>query len=381
MVTKFFSTSDMRQYAVSWPFSPLANYFRDPLSLSITGTTRAIMSAPPIGTATMDVSLTTGAIVVGSLFSFFTMGIVAVCLWIYYTNYPKDPIYFKLLVSFMAILAILDTVTTGCWAYLWAVTHWGDPTIFAYLPTVFVIETFCFGTACLTNQCFFAWRLWTITKRKNWYLPLFIVSNGLIQEAVVFWLMNLFRTHPLLVDLGAALPTGYAWLVCAILGDASVTVGMVYYLRIKTSSRDIVVNASSRSVLNGIIVRTLQCNVLALLSQVAMFVMFFLKSNPNVGAYFFFNDFLVVKIYAFSLLLTLNARKTMATKFDSSRGGGTSDNIALSNVQSAINRTRVQLPHEPGVVSIQVHQQVDVDETWKQDSATSQYSERKVDYV
>ncbi|KAJ4478628.1 hypothetical protein C8J55DRAFT_489461 [Lentinula edodes] len=347
------------------------------------------MSAPPIGTATMDVSLTTGAIVVASLFSFFTMGIVAVCLWIYYTNYPKDPIYFKLLVSFMAILAILDTVTTGCWAYLWAVTHWGDPTIFAYLPTVFVIETFCFGTACLTNQCFFAWRLWTITKRKNWYLPLFIVSNGLIQEAVVFWLMNLFRTHPLLADLGAALLrlAGLCYnsrrklIDPQSLGDASVTVGMVYYLRIKTSSRDMVVNASSRSVLNGIIVRTLQCNVLALLSQVAMFVMFFLKSNPNVGAYFCRYLLLEILIYAFSLLLTLNARKTMATKFDSSRGGGTSDNIALSNVQSAINRTRVQLPHEPGVVSIQVHQQVDVDETWKQDSATSQYSERKVDYV
>ncbi|KAJ3717572.1 hypothetical protein DFJ43DRAFT_1043100 [Lentinula guzmanii] len=337
-------------------------------------------SAGATGTAIMDVSLTTGAILVGSLFSFFTMGVVAVCLWIYFTNYPKDPIYFKLLVTFMAILSILDTVTTGCWAYLWAVTHWGDPTIFAYLPGVFVIETFCFGTACLTNQCFFAWRLWTITKRKNWYLPLFIISNGLIQEeilksprlAVVFWLMNLFRTDPLLVDLGAA-----------FLGDASVTVGMVYYLRIK-SSREMVVNANSRSVLNGIIVRTLQCNALALLSQVAMFVMFFLKSNPHVGAYFFFNDFLVVKIYAFSLLLTLNARKTMASKFDSSRGGGTSDNIALSNVQSAIasrNRTRVQLPTEPGVVSIQVHQQVDVDETWKQDTATSQYSsERKVDY-
>ncbi|KIK57395.1 hypothetical protein GYMLUDRAFT_46270 [Collybiopsis luxurians FD-317 M1] len=332
----------------------------------------------------MDVSLLSGAILVASLFSFLAMGVVAVCLWIYYTNYPKDPIAFKILVTFMGTLAILDTVVGGYWAYLWNVTHWGDPTIFAYLPKVFIIETFCFGTACLTNQAFFAWRLWTITKRKNWWLPLFILANGLIQEAVVFWLMNLFNTDPLLIHLGKALPTGYAWLICAILGDASVTIGMVYYLRIKTSKGDMVVNASSRSVLNAIIVRTLQCNVLSLLSQVAMFVMFFLKSNPHVQAYFFFNDFIVVKVYVFSLLLTLNARKRMASKFDTSRTGGTSDNIALSNVQGAIasrNRTRLQLQTDPGVVSIQVHQEIDTDDSWKQDGTNSNYSERKIDYV
>ncbi|KAF9063002.1 hypothetical protein BDP27DRAFT_1406012 [Rhodocollybia butyracea] len=346
-------------------------------------------AAPPSAAAIaaaagVSLPLTVGAILVASLISFFTMGVVAVCLWIYYTNYPKDPIGFKILVTFMGSLAILDTVTTGCWSYLWAVTHWGDLTIFATLPTVFVIETFCFGTACLTNQCFFAWRLWTITKRKNWYLPLFIICNGLVQEAVVFWLMNLFHTDPLLVHLGKALPTGYAWLICAILGDASVTVGMVYYLRIKTNGRDMVVNANSRSVLNGIIVRTLQCNILSLMTQVAMFIMFFLKDNPNVQAYFFFNDFIVVKVYVFSLLLTLNARKKMATKFDSSRGG-TSDNIALSNV-SAMSasraRARVQLQTDPGVVSIQVHQEIDVDDSWKLDGGASHYSsERKVDYA
>ncbi|KAF5390972.1 hypothetical protein D9757_003988 [Collybiopsis confluens] len=344
----------------------------------------ASAAAGPTGKAIMDVSLLTGAILVASFFSFLTMGVVAVCLWIYYTNYPKDPIAFKILVTFMGTLAIIDTVVTGYWAYLWGVIHWGDPTIFEFLPTVFVIETFCFGTACLTNQAFFAWRLWTITKRKNWWLPLFIVSNGLIQEAVVFWLMNLFHTDPVLTHLDKALPTGYAWLVCAILGDASVTIGMVYYLRIKTSQSDMVVNASSRSILNAIIVRTLQCNVLSLLSQVAMFVMFFLRKNTHVQGYFLFNDFIVVKVYVFSLLLTLNARKRMASKFDTSRTGNTSDNIALSNVQSAVtsrNRTRVQLQTDPGVVSIQVHQQIDVDDSWKQDAAGSPYSERKVDYV
>lgn len=343
-------------------------------------------AAPIPGQAVMDVTLTVGAIVVSSLFSFLAMGIVLVCMWIYYSNYPKDPIGFKLLVGFMGTLAIIDTVTTGYWCYLWSVIHWGDPTILAFLPKVFVIETFCFGTACLTNQCFFAWRLWTITKRKNWYLPLFIVMNGTIQEAVSFWLMWFFNSHPLLADLGGALPTGYAWLICAVLGDLSITVGMVYYLRIKTS-RDMSVNPTSRSILNSIIYRTLQCNTLSLMSQLAMFIMFFLKTNPNVGAYFFFNDFLVVKIYTFSLLLTLNARKTMAVKFDSSRGG-TSDGIALSNVptsgmgMASRNRARVQLSTDPGVVSIQVHQQVDVDDNWQKEGADSSHfaSEHKVNY-
>lgn len=46
-------------------------------------------------------------------------------VWIYYTNYPKDPIGFKILVTFMGTLALLDTATTGYWVYLWAVLHWG----------------------------------------------------------------------------------------------------------------------------------------------------------------------------------------------------------------------------------------------------------------
>jgi hypothetical protein len=340
--------------------------------------------SPGNGEALMDVTLLTGAIVVGTMFSFLAMGIVIVCLWMYFTNYPKDPITFKLIVGFMAVLAITDTVATGTWCYMWGVSHWGDPTIFAFMPKVFIVETFCFGTACLLNQSFFAWRLWTITKRKNWWLPLFIIANGLIQEAVSFWLMWFFNANPLLANLGGALPTGYAWLICSVLGDLSITVGMVYYLRVKTRAQGMTINASSRSVLNAIIIRTLQCNVLSLMSQVAMFVMFMLKSNPHVGAYLFFNDFLTVKIYAFSLLLTLNARKKMASQFDSStRDGNTSDNtgIALSNVQSSA-RARVQLQTDPGIVSIQVHQQIDVDDSWKQESGgTSPYSEHKVDYV
>jgi len=64
-----------------------------------------------------------------------------------------------------------------------------------------------------------------------------------------------------------------------------------------------------------IITRTIQANVFSLLPQVLTFALF---KVPNIGLYFFLIDFAICKAYAFSVIVSLNTRKSAQALFTGS---------------------------------------------------------------
>lgn len=88
---------------------------------------------------------------------------------------------------------------------------------------------------------------------------------------------------------------------------------------------------------NQIISRTVQSNALSLLSQVVTIALF----KANVGMYFFLNDFTIVKVYTFSLLISLNARRgsTMLGSVTESRSGG----MPMGNLAGPTGRNTTRL--------------------------------------
>ncbi|KAK0445976.1 uncharacterized protein EV420DRAFT_909700 [Desarmillaria tabescens] len=251
--------------------------------------------------ATLD--LTVGAIVVSSFFSFLTMGIVCVTAFYYVANFPNDTLPIKLIVLANVILCIAGTITDGVWCYDWAVTNYGNPASMAILPIPAIIEIFFVGLTSLLVQCFYSWRLWVITHKRNHWLPVAICILSVTQMSVIIWVVSYWANHRLMTDIGGVMPVAYIWLASSIAADLLITVGMSWYLKWKLPS-----SIFSSTLFNQIISRTVQANVLSLISQVLTFAFY----KADIGLYFFLVDFTIVKVYTFSLLCSLNGRERNA---------------------------------------------------------------------
>ncbi|KAG6810225.1 hypothetical protein H0H92_012834 [Tricholoma furcatifolium] len=331
-------------------------------------------------------ALTLGAIVVSTFFSFLTMGVVLTATWQYFLYFPKDRWIFKLLVATVFAFSLTDTIADGYWCYQWAVTYYGQPTIFAILPVSLIIEIFCVGSTSLVVQVFFAWRVWKISHQRNYLLPAFICSVSFLQWGVVLWVVVYWSEHRLLEDVGGVLPIGYAWLVSSVVADLTITASMAYYLGIRLKGQAM----RSKASFNQIISRTIQSNILSLCSQIITFALF----KANVGLYFFLNDFTVVKVYAFSLIIScrfpipwvppllltarkVNTRKGSSALFNSTEGSDSKPTgISLSNLSNPFRGgARATAPG----VSINVHSNVEVEaegDSWEQSQS---YLHNKVD--
>ncbi|KAG6915828.1 hypothetical protein DXG01_009661 [Tephrocybe rancida] len=185
------------------------------------------------------------------------------------------------------------------------------------------------SSTSLIVQCFFAWRVWKISQKRNPYLPGFICTMSLLQWSVLVWVGVEWSTHRSFADLGRVLPIAYSWLISSAVADLSITASMVYYLGIRLRGQAM----RTKGAFKVIISRTIQANVLSLASQIGIFALFM----SNVGLYFFLNDFTVVKVYAFSLIVSLITRKGAYATHNTSETSATPrpTGISLTHLSSA----------------------------------------------
>ncbi|KAG6906363.1 hypothetical protein DXG01_014317 [Tephrocybe rancida] len=169
--------------------------------------------------------------------------------------------------------------------------------------------------------------------------------------AVVLWAVGYWSKHRLFADVGGI-----------IVADLCITAGMVYYLGIRLRGQAM----RTKGTFHDIITRTIQANTLSLFSQVASFALF----NADVGLYFLLTDFTVVKVYAFSLIVSLNTRKG-ASDISSASGTSGPAGISLSHLSSAIFRGGARPAPN---ISIDVHQDVEVEaDSWEHSGSSTHH--------
>lgn len=275
----------------------------------------------------VSVDLTVGAFTISTWFSVLFCGVVLACGYVYFISFPKDRIGFKLVAAASILISLTDTVANLVWCYEWTVTLWGSIPAAGIIPIGFYINILAASLSCVVTQCFFAWRLWRISGG-NIPLIAIIIIGSFMQLFVVMWVFSRWVKHPLFFQLGEVLPTAYIWLIAPIISDMAISGAMFYYLRVKTK------NAPSQSKLtfNAIISRTVQANVVSLISQVLTAILM----KANLGLWFFFNDVTITKIYTFSMLVSLNARRSQSAMFGTSemrsKGETSGREISLNNL-------------------------------------------------
>jgi len=274
----------------------------------------------------LSIDNTIGAVVISIWCSVFAFAIVCAAAYVYYVSFPVDRLHFKILVGFVLALSTLDTVSSMQWSYKWIVHLWGSIPGTTTVPHAFYINIVCCATSTLVVQFFYAWRIYLIGNR-NPIIPILICACGIAQMCFVIWVEATWGSNIQMANLGIVLPIGYGWAISGIIGDCIISATLFYYLRVQTVGG--MASTQTRMTFNSIISRAVQANIFSLVSQIMTFVLF----KVNTGFFFFLNDVVLCKIYCFSLLTSLNARRS-ATGLFTKTGGMTS--YTNGNSQTAI---------------------------------------------
>ncbi|KAE9383785.1 hypothetical protein BT96DRAFT_1008792 [Gymnopus androsaceus JB14] len=233
-----------------------------------------------------EINLSVGAVVVGNYLSYLTMGIVLCATWTYFSKFPNDKWWFKVLVTLCVSMCIGDTIATGqnrhstdpsfkptdifalagCWSYDWAVTNYANPAALAFIHWGVPAEGFLLGTCGLSVQLFYAWR------------DVSPYRAGVRESCPIF----ISQTPVTLIFLN---PYRYGLLDVAHFSNTQAGLGSQPH--------------PTRAL--GMVV---ECNLLSLLVQAMAIALF----DSSIKVYYPITNMMIAKVYTFSLLVSLNCR-------------------------------------------------------------------------
>ncbi|KAH8830249.1 hypothetical protein DL96DRAFT_928458 [Flagelloscypha sp. PMI_526] len=245
------------------------------------------------------------------------------------------------------------SIGSGYWAWDWGVSNYGNMAAMAISPVTYPVDLAWIGTVPTVVQFFFAWRIWVLSHKRNYILPLLILALSLAGYGIAIWIIYMLAIHRPLAELTVTLPTAYFWLACTGAADILITGSMFWYLegRFKRSGAEMLLDRDSR--FRRIVFRTVEANVLSLVAQALALALF---SIPNIGLYFLVGDALLGPVYSFSLIVSLLGRTASSDSSDTSRNGAV-NSFVLSNrrgetiVSSNRPKMEIAVSHEVDTVS------------------------------
>lgn len=254
--------------------------------------------------ASPDVSSTLGAALIGFSVSCVVFGILSTEVFTYYGRYPRDPYRYKLLVAALWLLETVDQGFIGHFIYYYMISNFTKPLVFFNGDVVWtlLIQVVLGAAAGTIVKCCFALRVWRFS---NHNLPLtaliVVLSFGQFGLAITytvksFGVKKLMYANRLKLIATLALGTG-------ALTDVITAFTLSFYLRkLRTGYKksDLLVNKLSLYAIN----------TGALTSVLSLGALIFYNVQPTTFQFLAFY-FTLSKLYAISLMCTLNTRKVV----------------------------------------------------------------------
>jgi len=262
-----------------------------------------------------------GAAFIGMVASTLLFGVSNLQTYIYYIQYPRDWIVYKVSVGTLWVLDAFNLALTIHAMYYYLILHFQNVDALVHVVWSFKLQTIMNVPIIVMVQSLYALRLWRLNYRRDWIprlMPLTVLIGTVIGTVLAV------RTCQL--KFFTELPS-MAWITYAAFGsavavDSILAATTVYYLRRSRGEFEATNSRIAKLVFwtlsTGII--TSVCSLIALITY-ALF--------PH-KLYFLAIEFLLTKLYMNSLLAMLNARKSI-------REGGTdiSMNLSRSNHSNA----------------------------------------------
>ncbi|KAI0086382.1 hypothetical protein BDY19DRAFT_995989 [Irpex rosettiformis] len=263
------------------------------------------------------VSQTYGALLIGGLLAMYFSGIVCIQCLLYFRTFRDDRLRIKLKVLAVWALDILHSVfvSVSLWQYL--ILGLNDITIIQEILWPVSATIAITGVTTFIIQCFLAHRVWTLSKHNIW-ITCIIVTLAFLRMLSAFGAviqMSLLDTWARFHAVAAwNFTTGLAISACA---DLLIAISIVYYLnRNRTGFERHFLRIRSDYIIDTIVLYTIENGLLTSVSVVASLICWLTMPTNLI---FLALHFVISKMYANSLLATLNARKFI--KQESSRSG------------------------------------------------------------
>ncbi|KAG1786463.1 uncharacterized protein HD556DRAFT_1052830 [Suillus plorans] len=255
-----------------------------------------------------------GAVLLGGFFASVLSGVITAQTVTYIKQYPNDTSTTK---SIVAVTWILDSIHTGLvctTSWIFMVQGFGDESKIDYIPVPLAISVALTAFLTLIVHCFFAHRIHKLT-HNDWRISGPIVVFAFLRlvaalvstvEMIELQTMTAFRHK-----VEWVFTTGLA-LSCVV--DVLVTAGLCFTLRRNRS------HSNMDRVINTIVLYTLENNALTSVATIISMICWVAMDN----LIFLGVHFVLSKLYANSLLATLNSRKQLQE--ERSRGLGVLSN-------------------------------------------------------
>ncbi|KAJ7292562.1 hypothetical protein C8J57DRAFT_1490070 [Mycena rebaudengoi] len=251
----------------------------------------------------VSVPETLGAMLLGGFFASLLSGVVNVQTVLYYRTYKTDPTGIKVLV--LCVWALDNLHTAFIWNGLWGglINNYGDGSRIDHIPWCAPLEYIIILTALVTFMvhCFFANRIFRLS-RNNWYMTLPVVLLALLRlgsASVSTWEMYTFPSTLIvhafwIFTLGLSVSSAVDVLIAGFL------------IHLFQSSRTDAGKYLNR-VIEKLMIYAFETGSLTCLGTVISMICARSLSFPQCKGL----HFVIGKLYANSLLVTLNTRENI----------------------------------------------------------------------
>jgi len=248
----------------------------------------------------IDVKTTLGAVLVGGLLCGVLTGVVFMQALVYFQLYPVD----KPRIKFMVILVwTLDAIHTAMvfasnWIYL--MSHYADPAISDTIPWTMGLTIFFTALITFLVHCFWAHRVYMLSK-KNWFItaPILVLAFVRLGAAMV-------STIKMISGGSFSIFTRrYGWVFTLGLSASSVLDVLISGALFHFLGQSRTGFSSMDQVINSLSLYSIECGLVPCVFTLSTLICWITMPRNLV---FLGLHFIISKLYANSLLATLNAR-------------------------------------------------------------------------
>ncbi|KAJ6493055.1 hypothetical protein C8R45DRAFT_1212551 [Mycena sanguinolenta] len=238
---------------------------------------------------------------VGTVMNWALLGTLAVQVYIYYLAFPKDRRLSKLVVAFVVLAEILQTLVNSRDTLRILGSGWGNPQVLNDVGLAWFSVPVLGALIASVGQIFFAWRIYIISKRL--YVPILIAQVTAVQLAAGVW-TGVDIIHAKEWSEFPILKPPEIWLSATAASDLIIVASMVFYLR-KAQQQEFKRISNFKATLSRILKITVETGVLCAVCAVVDLYLFvaFDGNNYHLGVCIWLS-----KLYSNSILVMLNSR-------------------------------------------------------------------------
>ncbi|KAK7038425.1 hypothetical protein R3P38DRAFT_2905899 [Favolaschia claudopus] len=252
----------------------------------------------------LEVGKLTIPLFIGTILNWALLGALAVQVYLYVLAFPKDRPVNKLVVAFIFIAELLQTLGDSRNTIETFGAGWGDFSGLDQVRWAWFSVPILGSTIACAGQLFFAWRL-SVISGGVWYMPAVITVITVFQWGGGVWTgVDIIRAGRFSQISAEQLKPPIAWLSATAAADLIIVASTLYYIIKARDNEFQFESATNRSISRVIRVSAetgVLCAIFAIL-DLAIFVQFD-GNNYHLGVCIWLS-----KVYSMSVMVILNSR-------------------------------------------------------------------------